>query len=237
MKSRITAERRARARRACTACRQSANRSNCTRCGGSAAAISAWLSIGWIGSSSPPSTSVGHWMRCRSPETCRSCWLSPPGRVNHCSTSGRLTARRAMSGIARNAGIVRDGQPPPGVERGLIVALHLQKAAPRQRADFRAAEAFEQLDAPLEMVAAGGRGADQDQLRRMRRMAGGVGQRHHAAERGAEHDRIDDAERLAECAHVVAPLRQIPALARAVLAAAVAAMVEIDDLGDVGQAE
>ena len=66
-------------------------------------------------------------------------------------------------------------------------------------------------------------------------MSRGVGQRHHAAERGAQHDRIDDAKRLAERVHVVAPLRQIPALARAVLAAAVAAMVEIDDLGDIGQ--
>ena len=66
-------------------------------------------------------------------------------------------------------------------------------------------------------------------------MAGGVGQRNHAAERRAEHDRIDDAERVAEGAHVVTPLRQIPALPRAILAAAVAAVVEIDDLGDVGQ--
>mgnify|MGYP003694260805 CR=1 FL=1 len=44
-----------------------------------------------------------------------------------------------------------------------------------------------------------------------------------------------DAERVTERAHVVAPLRQIPALPRAILAAAVAAMVEIDDLGDIGQ--
>jgi hypothetical protein len=66
-------------------------------------------------------------------------------------------------------------------------------------------------------------------------MAGGVGQRNHAAERRAEHDRIDDAGRVAEGAHVIAPLGQIPVLLRAVLAAAVAAMVEIDDLGNVGQ--
>ena len=66
-------------------------------------------------------------------------------------------------------------------------------------------------------------------------MTGGVGQRHHAAEGCAEHDRRDDAEGLAERAHVIAPLRQVPAFARPVLAAPVAAMVEIDDLGDVGQ--
>ena len=66
-------------------------------------------------------------------------------------------------------------------------------------------------------------------------MAGGIGQRNHAAERRAEHDRVDDAERVAERAHVVTPLRQIPALPRAILAAAVATVVEIDDLGDVSQ--
>jgi hypothetical protein len=66
-------------------------------------------------------------------------------------------------------------------------------------------------------------------------VARGVGQGNHAAERGAQHDRIDNAERVAECAHIVAPLRQVPALAWAVLAAAIAAMVEIDDLGDIGQ--
>ena len=40
---------------------------------------------------------------------------------------------------------------------------------------------------------------------------------------------------VAERAHVVAPLRQIPALPGTILASAVAAVVEIDDLGDVGQ--
>jgi hypothetical protein len=117
----------------------------------------------------------------------------------------------------------------------LIVALCLQKAPPRQRAHFRAAETFEQFDTPVQMLGSGRGSADQDQLRRMCRMSGSIRQSHHAAERGAEHDRTRDAERLAEGVHVVAPLRQIPALARAVLAAADAAMVEIDDLGKVGQ--
>jgi hypothetical protein len=66
-------------------------------------------------------------------------------------------------------------------------------------------------------------------------MTGGIGQRDHAAERSAEHDWIGDAQRLAEGADIVAPLRQIPALPRAVLAAAVAAMVDVDDLRDIGQ--
>ena len=36
------------------------------------------------------------------------------------------------------------------------MALFLQEPAPRQRADFRAAEALEQLDPPLQIVVAGG---------------------------------------------------------------------------------
>jgi hypothetical protein len=66
-------------------------------------------------------------------------------------------------------------------------------------------------------------------------MARGVSQRDHAAERGAEHDRIGDAEGIAECAYVVAPLLQVPAFARTILASAIASMIEIDDLRDIGQ--
>src|SRR5215207_1116818 len=66
-------------------------------------------------------------------------------------------------------------------------------------------------------------------------MARGIGQRHHATEGRAEHDRVRNAERVTERAHVVAPVRQLPCLSRTILAAAVAAMVEIDDLGNIGQ--
>ena len=115
------------------------------------------------------------------------------------------------------------------------MALDLQEPAARQGADFRAAKAFEQRHAPVSMRASGGLGADQHQLGGVGRMARGVSQRDHAAERRAQHDRIDDAQGVAERAHVVAPLRQVPALPGTVLAAAIAAMVEIDDLGDVRQ--
>jgi hypothetical protein len=50
-----------------------------------------------------------------------------------------------------------------------------------------------------------------------------------------QHDRINDAEDVTEGAHVVAPLRQVPRLARPILAAAVATVVEIDDLRNIGQ--
>ena len=59
-------------------------------------------------------------------------------------------------------------------------------------------------------------------------MPRGIGQRDHPAEGRTEHDRVDDAERVTERTHIVAPLRQVPARARAILAAAVAAVVEVD---------
>ena len=62
-----------------------------------------------------------------------------------------------------------------------------------------------------------------------------VRHRDHAAERVAEHDRLLDAERVAEVAHVVAPLGEVPLLGRAAIAAAVAAVVEVDELRRVGE--
>ena len=115
------------------------------------------------------------------------------------------------------------------------MALNLEESAARQGADFRTAKAFEQSHAPLAMRTAGSLGADQHQLGGMGRMTRGVSQRDHAAKRRTQHDWIYDAEDVAECVDVVAPLRQVPALARTILAAAIAAMVEINDLGDVSQ--
>ena len=115
------------------------------------------------------------------------------------------------------------------------MTLNLQETTARQRADFRAAEAFEQRHAALAILASGGFGRDQHQLGGVIRMARGVGQRDHAAERRAEHDRAGDAQHIAERAHVVAPLRQVPAFPGTILASAVAAMIEIDDLGDISQ--
>lgn len=69
----------------------------------------------------------------------------------------------------------------------------------------------------------------------MRRVPYRVRHGDRAAERHAKHDRTDYAERLAERVHVVAPLRQGPGLAGAGIAAAISAMVQEDDLRDVGQ--
>jgi hypothetical protein len=49
----------------------------------------------------------------------------------------------------------------------------------------------------------------------------------------AQHNGLLDADSVAEGANVVAPLRQVPVRRVAMLAAAVAAVVEIDELGDI----
>ena len=55
------------------------------------------------------------------------------------------------------------------------------------------------------------------------------------AKTGPIDDWLLDAEHLAECPHVVTPLGQVPSGGIIPAAAAVAAMIEVDDLGDVGQ--
>jgi hypothetical protein len=100
---------------------------------------------------------------------------------------------------------------------------------------LQAAKALEQLDAPLRPGAADRLGADEDEFRRVIGVARCIGHRDHAAERCPEHNGINDAQSVAEGADVVAPLRERPSLRGTVLAASVAAVIEIDDLGDVGQ--
>jgi hypothetical protein len=115
------------------------------------------------------------------------------------------------------------------------VALNLQKSSSRQRADFRSAKVLEQRHPPVSMCTSGGLRADEHQLGGMGGMTCGIGQRDHAAKRRAQYDRASDAQDIAERAHVVAPLRQVPAFFGTILASAVAAMIQIDDLRDVGQ--
>src|SRR5436190_23669486 len=138
--------------------------------------------------------------------------------------------------VARLACVERHCEPSPFGDRGLVrLAFVDEKAAVGECANLRSAEATEQFDALLKIRIADRFGADQNELRRMRGMPGGIGHGYHAAERNAEHDRMDDAERVAERPPVVTPLRQRPGLFRAGIAAAVAAMVEINDLCDVGE--
>src|SRR5438105_2760641 len=66
-------------------------------------------------------------------------------------------------------------------------------------------------------------------------MAGGVSEPDHAAKRHAQDYRTGDAQDIAERAHVIAPLRQIPAFPGTVLASTIASMIQIDDLNDISQ--
>src|SRR5436190_10185085 len=85
------------------------------------------------------------------------------------------------------------------------------------------------------MRTSGSLGADQHQLAGVGWMAGGVSQRDHAAKRHAQDYRTGDAQDIAERAHVIAPLRQIPAFPGTVLASTIASMIQIDDLNDISQ--
>jgi hypothetical protein len=115
------------------------------------------------------------------------------------------------------------------------MAADFQEAAAGKRTNLRAAEALEQFDSPLRIGSTDGLGADEDQLCGVFRVTRGIGERNHAAEGGTQHDWVDDTERFTEHPNIITPLRQIPALPRSVAAAAIAAMVEIDNLDDIGQ--
>ena len=135
--------------------------------------------------------------------------------------------------IARRARVERKGQVHPGLE-SRRVRVAVEKSAPGQRTDLGPAEALEQRHPALTMSLSRGLSAHEDQPRGMVRMARGVRQRDGPAERGPVHDRARDPERIAERVHVVAPLGQGPTLRRAGLATPVAAMIEEDDLRNVG---
>lgn len=62
-----------------------------------------------------------------------------------------------------------------------------------------------------------------------------IGLRHHAPERLAKHDRLLNPQRFAERMNVVTPLSQCPGRGVARNAASIPAVVEVDDLGNVGE--
>src|SRR5207248_1974090 len=96
MKSRIMAMARSGAS-GTTACPQSANRSNCTRCCGRAAAISAWHSIGSIGSSSPPSLNHPAQNHCRIRITSHNSGVLPSSMCGAFRLSRRSRRQGKMS--------------------------------------------------------------------------------------------------------------------------------------------
>jgi hypothetical protein len=78
--------------------------------------------------------------------------------------------------------------------------------------------------------------ADEDQLGRVSWVARRIGHGDLTAKRGSQDGWALDAKHIAESTHVVAPLSERPRLLWPSIAAAVAAVVQVDDLGAVGQA-
>src|ERR1700736_5829462 len=64
----------------------------------------------------------------------------------------------------------------------------------------------------------------------MVRMPRAICYRDEAAERGAHHDRFLDLERVTERSDIVSPVREGPSIRRRAIAAAIAAMIEVNDL-------
>ena len=146
-----------------------------------------------------------------------------------------LYARLLRVRIGRGLRVVEGHRlrDPAHDELRLVVADGERVA--RHLGDLVAAGAAEQLDAAFDVRLPLRGGAGEDELAGMLGMARGVGDGDEAAERLPHDDRLLDLERAAELEHVVAPLRERPRLARLALAAAVAAMVDVDDLRDVGE--
>jgi hypothetical protein len=69
----------------------------------------------------------------------------------------------------------------------------------------------------------------------MSRIPRRIGLGDEAAEGLAEHDRPLDAERITECPDILAPLCQRPAVGRTGITAPHAAVIEIDNLDQVGE--
>src|SRR6266545_649424 len=104
---------------------------------------------------------------------------------------------------------------------------------PDQLGDRVAAQTTERLDRGG-MVDAGGR-RGQAERGRMIEMAGGIAHGYKPAKGAAQHDRALQPDRLAERNHVVSPGVQRPGGRVTAFAAAVAALVKVDDLGGVGK--
>lgn len=117
-----------------------------------------------------------------------------------------------------------------GEERLLV--RHRHHAGERLRRRL-AAEPAKALARPRGVVARAGH--DERQFGRVVRMANGVGLRDETAERAPDDDRPFDLERVAQTAHVVAPLRHRPQRGIAVIAASHAAVIVENDLRDVRQ--
>ena len=98
---------------------------------------------------------------------------------------------------------------------------------------LRTTEALEDVEGSIKALTSGG--ARQDEFRGMTWMTHGIGHRNKAAEGVAHDDRAVDFERFAKRLDVVGPVVECPAVGSGAVAASLAAMVEVDELGDVGE--
>src|SRR5277367_4370490 len=118
-------------------------------------------------------------------------------------------------------------------ERARRLSRRILKESSRCRAGLRSAQPFEDFNLYRLHAWRCGRAA-KNQLGGMIRMAQRVGHRDVTAERHAHDDGPFYLERIAQGLHVIAPLREFPLRGVfAPIAAAVAAMIEVDDLRDV----
>src|SRR4029077_10582708 len=108
--------------------------------------------------------------------------------------------------------------------------------SPKAIGDFTRAQTAEALeDGKGSIEALTGRRTRQDELGGMAGVANGIGHCDEAAEGVAHHDWAFDFERVTKGPYVVGPMVQRPAVARGAIATALAAMVEVDQLGNLGK--
>ena len=135
-------------------------------------------------------------------------------------------------GVGWCLGVQRQGQAQPVVQH-LWAGVALDQSAPSQVADLGTAQGLKQRHAALGEGTAARGSADQDQLARVLGVPGGISLDHDAAKTGTQDDGTDDAQGVAEDAHVVGPLRQRPQRLRSMFTAAVASVVQVDELSHI----
>ena len=103
------------------------------------------------------------------------------------------------------------------------------KVALRDGGYLVTAQSAEYLDAALMVQPSSGRVGQNDAARVVGEQPG-IGEGDETAEAAAEHDRLGEPERVTQPPQVIGPGPQVPGFGGAVIAAAVPALVVVDDL-------
>ncbi len=136
-----------------------------------------------------------------------------------------LSRRPGLAGVERTADAAEFGQR---------LLAQLSEVTFSDGGRLVAAQAAEDLDAARVVGAAAGR-VGQDDAARMAREEPGIGQHHATAEAAAHHHGLDQPECVAQAPQIIGPGRQVPELGRAGVAAAVPALVVVDNLEVAGE--